>query len=56
MPTQRRTELGANLYFNILYTIVARTIFKGIIPVTGKVDGGKAFIHFFWPDILSART
>ena len=33
LPTQRRTELGENTYFNIIYTIVLRTIFRGLIPI-----------------------
>ena len=35
LPTQLRTKLGLNLYFNIGYTIVVRTILKGVIPITG---------------------
>ncbi len=35
LPTQRRTKLGENLYFNIVYTIILRTILKGVIPVVG---------------------
>ena len=33
LPTQRRTELGENIYFNIIYTIALRTIFRGLIPI-----------------------
>ena len=33
LPVQVRTELGENDYFNIFYTIVIRTICRGIIPI-----------------------
>ncbi len=37
LPTQRRTELGQNVYFNFIYTIALRTIFRGLIPVVTVV-------------------
>ena len=33
LPTQRRTELGENIYFNIIYTIILRTILRGLVPI-----------------------
>ena len=35
IPVQSRTDLGMNLYFNITYNIVLRTIFRGMIPIIG---------------------
>ena len=35
LPLQTRTDLGMNLYFNIIYTIVLRIIFRGMIPIVG---------------------
>ncbi len=37
LPTVLRTKLGLNLYFNIGYTIVTRTIMKGVIPISGVI-------------------
>ena len=35
MPYQTRTDLGKELYFNIVYTIILRTIFRGMVPIIG---------------------
>ena len=35
IPVQTRTELGRALYFNIIYTIILRIIFRGMIPIIG---------------------
>ena len=33
LPVQIRTELGQNDYFNIFYTIIVRTICRGLVPI-----------------------
>ncbi len=59
LPTQRRTELGENIYFNIIYTIVLRTILRGLIPVVTVVALTRglvkvsARIHAFYLAVLS---
>ena len=35
MPIQTRTDLGKELYFNIVYNIILRTIFRGMVPIIG---------------------
>ena len=35
MPIQTRTDLGKELYFNIIYNIILRTIFRGMVPIIG---------------------
>ena len=35
MPIQSRTDLGKELYFNIVYNIILRTIFRGMVPIIG---------------------
>ena len=35
IPIQARTDLGKELYFNIVYNIILRTIFRGMVPIIG---------------------
>lgn len=55
LPTQRRTELGENTIFNIVYTIILWSIFRGLIPIVTvliltrklvKVSSGAAYSQF----------